>query len=78
MKMKQKDRDIKWFAKADLKKYEYKYVAIVNKKVVASSDDPEKAYNEALKKNKSKEIILWKALGNESLVLHGSLCADRI
>lgn len=54
------DATSEWFIKADLSKYEEKYISIVDKEVVFADEDPEIAYNEAKKKYPDKEIVLWK------------------
>ena len=54
------DETFNWFTKADLRKYEDKYISIVGKKVICADKDPEVAYNKAKKKYPHKEIVLWK------------------
>lgn len=60
---------MKWFAKADLKKFESKYIAIAGKKVISSGNDPEVVYSEAKKKFPDAEVILWKVPRKEFLVV---------
>ncbi|GAI39947.1 unnamed protein product [marine sediment metagenome] len=43
------DETFNWFIKADLSKYEDKYISIVGKEVVCADDDPEVAYTNAKK-----------------------------
>lgn len=59
------DETFNWFTKADLSKYEDKYVAIVDKEVVYADEDPEVAYTHARRKYPDKEIVLWKVLPHE-------------
>lgn len=54
------DRNLDWFAKADLSQYEDEYVAIAEEKVVAHGDDPEVVYNSAKKTYPDEEVVLWK------------------
>ena len=54
------DKTFKWFTRADLSKYEDKYVSIVEEQVVYADEDPEVAYAEAKKRYPDKEIVLWK------------------
>lgn len=59
------DETFNWFTKADLSKYEDKYVSIVDKEVVSADEDPEVAYKTAKEKYPDKEIVLWKVLPGE-------------
>ncbi len=61
--------DIEWYAKADLSKYRGKYVAILDKKVVASGINAKKVIEEAKRKYPRKESFLVKVRGDETLVL---------
>ena len=54
------DETFSWFTKADLSKYEDKYICIVDKEIACAHEDPEVAYTEAKKKYPDKEIVLWK------------------
>ncbi|PKP55465.1 MAG: succinyl-CoA synthetase subunit alpha [Candidatus Altiarchaeales archaeon HGW-Altiarchaeales-1] len=54
------DETFNWFTKANLSKYEDKYVSIVDSKVVCADESPEEAYKIAKKKYPNKEIVLWK------------------
>ncbi|MBM3243188.1 succinyl-CoA synthetase subunit alpha [Candidatus Poribacteria bacterium] len=69
------DETFRWFIKADLSKYEDKYVSIVDKKVIYADDDPEVAYSEAKKRYPDKEIVLWKVPYGETFIF---LCKERI
>ncbi len=60
---------MKWFAKADLKKFESKYIAIVGKEVISSGDDPEAVYSEAKDRYPGEEVILWKVPRKDFLIL---------
>jgi len=54
------DETFRWFTKADLSKYEDKYISIADKEVICADEDPEVAYTEAKKKYPDKEVVLWK------------------
>ncbi|MBW8049076.1 MAG: succinyl-CoA synthetase subunit alpha [Cytophagales bacterium] len=54
------DETFNWFTKADLTKYENKYISIVDKQVVCADEDPEVVYETAKKKYPGKEVVLWK------------------
>lgn len=54
------DETFRWFATADLSRYEGKYISIVDKEVICADEDPEVAYAEAKKKYRDKEVALWK------------------
>ncbi len=45
-----KSKEFEFYVKADLSKYEGKYIAIVDDKVVASGDNAKDVWNEAKKK----------------------------
>jgi len=62
------DETFIWFTKADLRKYEDKYISIVDKEVVCADEDPEIAYAEAKNKYPDKEIILWKVPSGETFI----------
>lgn len=62
------DKTFQWFIKADLTKYEDKYISIVDEEVVFADEDPEVAYTEAKKICPDKEIVLWKVLPGEMFV----------
>ncbi len=59
---------MKWFAKADLKKFESKYIAIVGEEVISSGDDPEAVYSEAKDRYPDEEVILWKVPRKDFLI----------
>ena len=61
--------DIEWYAEADLSKYKGKYVAILDKKVVASGINAKKVIEEAKRKYPRKKSFLAKVAGDETLVL---------
>jgi hypothetical protein len=62
------DETFNWFTKADLKKYEDKYISIVDKEVVCADEDPEVAYMNAKKKYPDKEVILWKVPRGDTFI----------
>ena len=62
------DKTFNWFTKADLRRYEDKYVSIVDKEVVCADEDPEVAYTEAKKKYPDKEVVLWKVPHGETFI----------
>ena len=64
------DTTLEWFTKADLSKYEDKYVSIVGTEVVFADEDPEVAYREAKKKFPDKEIVLWKVPRGDTFIFH--------
>ncbi|MBC8183532.1 succinyl-CoA synthetase subunit alpha [candidate division KSB1 bacterium] len=64
------DENFAWFTKADLTKYEDKYVCIVNQKVVSANEYPEIAYKYAKKKYPDKEIVIWKVPQGETFIFH--------
>ena len=64
------DENFAWFTKADLTKYEDKYICIVNKKVVSANADPEIAFRNAKRKHPDKEIAVWKVPQGETFIFH--------
>jgi hypothetical protein len=62
------DETFNWFTKADLSKYEDKYISIVDKEVVCADDDPEVVYRDAKNKYPDKEIVLWKVPLGETFI----------
>jgi len=62
------DETFSWFTKADLSKYEDKYVSIVDKKVVSADENPDVAYKNAKKKYPGKEVVLWKVPHGETFI----------
>lgn len=61
--------DIEWYAKADLSKYKGKYVAISDKKVVASGTNAKKVLEEAKRKYPKKTTYMAKVPEDETFVL---------
>ena len=62
------DETFRWFTTANLRKYEDKYISIVNKEVVCADEDPEVAYRDARKKYPDKEIVLWKVPRGDAFI----------
>ena len=62
------DESFNWFTKADLSKYEDKYISIVDKEIVCADEDPEVAYTTAKVKYPDKEIVLWKVPRGEAFI----------
>lgn len=62
------DETFRWFTKVDLRKYEDKYVSIVDKRVIYADRDPEVAYTKAKKKYPNKEVVLWKVPHGETFI----------
>lgn len=62
--------DIGWFAKTDLSKYKGQYIAIVNKKVVASGINAKTVWKAAERKYPNKKSTIAKILNNETFVLN--------
>lgn len=62
------DKNLAWFLKANLTKYEGEYVAIANRKVVNHGDDPGKVYDKAKVKYPKKEVVLWKVPQGDTFV----------
>jgi hypothetical protein len=62
------DETLEWFTKADLSKYEDKYVSIVDREVVFADEDPEVAYTSAKEKYPDKEVVLWKVPHGETFI----------
>lgn len=54
------DENLAWFLKADLTKYQGKYVAIAKRRVVTSGRDPGRVYEQAKVKFPKDEVVLWK------------------
>jgi len=67
-----RSKEFEFFVKADLKKYEGKYVVIINDKVVASGDTA-KVWEEVKRKFSDKKPLLAKVPKEEALVLN-SIC----
>ena len=64
-----KDKNYEFYINADLSEYAGKWIAIVDGKVVASGDNPEEVYMDALKTVGNKEISLAFVPGDELLIL---------
>jgi len=64
------DESFSWFTKADLSKYEDKYISIVDKEIVCADEDPEVAYTTAKGKYPDKEIVLWKVPRGETFIFY--------
>lgn len=62
------DGNLSWFASADLRAYEDKYIAIVDDEVVFSGEDPEVVFFTAKGKFPEKEVILWKVPHGDSFI----------
>lgn len=62
------DKTFKWFTVADLRKYEDKYVSIVDQRVVCADVDFGVALKKAKKKYPNKEEVLWKVLCGDSFI----------
>ncbi len=62
------DKNYGWFLKADLRKYEGKYVAISEKKVISSGTEPSQVYNTAKRKKPKKEVVLWKVPAGNTFI----------
>jgi len=62
------DETFAWFTKADLSKYENKYISIVGKKVICADEDPEVVYKVAKAKYPRREVVLWKVPPSELFV----------
>lgn len=62
------DKTFRWFTKADLSKYENKYVSIVDGKVVCADENPEVVYTKAKKRFPDKEVVLWKVPHGETFI----------
>ncbi len=62
-------KEFEFYLKADLRKYEGKYIAIVGDNVVASGDNAKTVYEEARRKT-GKTPTLAKVPKEEALILH--------
>ena len=63
-----KSKEFEFYVKADLSKYEGKYITIVDDKVVASGDNAKDVWNEAKKKT-GRIPTLAKVPKEEALIL---------
>lgn len=64
-----RDSAIEWFSRADLRAYEGLYVAFVGSRVAASGKDARKVYAQARRRFPGREIVLWKAIKEDMLLL---------
>ena len=64
------DKTFEWFIRADLSKYQDKYISIVDGKVAFADEDPEVAYKKAKKKYPDREIVLWKVPRGDTFIFH--------
>jgi len=65
----EKSKEFEFYLKADLSKYEGKYVAIVGDKVVASGFNAKEVLEEAKRKYPDKKPALAKIPKEEALIL---------
>ncbi len=68
------DKNVDWFAQADLSPYEGEYVAIADRQVVAHGEDPGKVYEEGKKRFPGEKVILWKVMKQGFYVFQGRCC----
>ena len=61
--------DYEWFIKTDFSKYAGKWIATIDKKVVADGDDAETVYKEAKNKYPNKKPTLAKIPTGDTLIL---------
>ncbi len=66
-----------FYLKADLKKYEGKYIAIIGNKVVASGTNAKHVISEAKKKYPDKKPTLAKVPKEETMILVSKLMLKR-
>ncbi|HUT71070.1 MAG TPA: hypothetical protein VMW89_10370 [Desulfatiglandales bacterium] len=66
------DETFNWFIKAELSKYEDKYISIVGKEVVCPDEDPEIAYT-----NAKKNIQIKRSYSGKSLMVKPSSSNQR-
>ncbi len=66
-----------FYLKADLKKYEGKYIAIIGNKVVASGTNAKHVMAEAKKKNPGKKPTLAKVPKEETMIFTSRLTLKR-
>ena len=64
-----KSKEFEFYVKADLSKYEGKYIAIVDDKVVASGDNAKVVIENAKKKFPDRNPMLAKVPREEALIL---------
>ncbi len=63
------NKDTEWFSKTDLSEYKGKYIAIVDKKVIASGANARIVWEEAKKKYPTKKSTIAKIPEDETFVL---------
>jgi hypothetical protein len=56
------DKDMAWFAQADLSAYEGEYVAIAHQQVAAHGKDPGEVYEEGKRQFPGEKVVLWKVM----------------
>jgi len=56
------DKDLDWFAHADLRAYEGEYVALAHRQVAAHGKDPGEVYEEGKKRFPGEKVVLWKVM----------------
>jgi hypothetical protein len=66
---KRTDRTTTWFAKADLRHYRGKFVALVDCRVAASGKDAKKVLAQARKRFPGREIVMWRVVDEDLLIL---------
>ena len=62
-------QEFEFFVKADLKRYEGKYIAIIDQKVVASGDNAKEVLEAANKKYPGRKPLLAKVPKEDALIL---------
>ena len=62
-------KEFEFYLRADLKKYEGKYVAIIDNKVVASGSNAKHVIEEAKRKFPDKKPVLAKVPKEETMIL---------
>jgi hypothetical protein len=65
------DRDMGWFAEADLSAYEGEYVALAHHQVAAHGREPGEVYEEGKKRFPGEKVILWKVMREGSYIFGG-------
>ena len=67
------NEDLKWFATADLSEYKGNYVAILDKRIIASGTDAKKVWETAKRKSPNRTPALAKIPEKETLILSVSI-----
>lgn len=62
-------KNYEWYIETNVSKYEGKWIAIVNQKVVSVGEDAKKVYNEAKEKYREEKPSLAKVPTKDTLVL---------